>query len=418
MTSARPWDLFSSPTRGLGRRLGLLLAILPQVAGCRQARPPQETVRASWAEVEKEARGQTVTWMMWKGDPLINAYVQGFVAPRLRDQYGVTLQTVSGHGNRIVSALMTEREAGKKESEFDLVWINGESFYQLRQIGALHGPFTAELPNFRLIDMDNPFIARDFQQPIDGYECPWGNVQLTLIYHSDRVKDPPRTREALAAWVRRNPGRFTFDTSFTGMTLLKSWLIAMAGGTGTLDGPFDEAKYARYSAELWAYLKDIKPYLWRRGETYPPGVSELHQLFASGEIDFTMSNNDGEVDNKILQGVLPESSRGYVFDDGTIQNSHYLGIVANARHRAGALVAVNFLISAEAQYEKMKPAVWGDGTVLNQDRFPAEWRAKFNDIPGRRFAPARADLKKMALPELAPEYMIRISDDFRKHVLP
>jgi putative spermidine/putrescine transport system substrate-binding protein len=92
--------------------------------------------------------------------------------------------------------------------------------------------------------------------------------------------------------------------------------------------------------------------------------------------------------------------------------------VANARHRAGALVAVNFLISAEAQYEKMKPAVWGDGTVLNQDRLPAEWRAKFNDIPGRRFAPARADLKKMALPELAPEYMIRISDDFRKHVLP
>ena len=380
--------------------------------------PHKSRLRRSWAEVEKEARGQTVTWMMWKGDPLINAYVDGFVAPRLRDRYGVILKTVSGQGSRIVSALMTEREAGKAESEFDLVWINGESFYQLRQIGALHGPFTAELPNFALIDMGNPSIASDFQQAIGGYECPWGNVQLALIYNSARVKDPPRTREALAAWVRRNPGRFTFDTSFTGMTLLKSWLIAIAGGEGALDGPFDEARYARPSAELWAYLNDLKPYLWRRGATFPQGVSELHQLFASGEIDFTMSNNDGEVDNKVLQGVLPESSRGYAFDEGTIRNSHYLGIVVNARHRAGALVAANFLISAEAQYEKMKPAVWGDGTVLDQGRLPAEWQEKFREVPGRRFAPDGGALQKTALQELAPEYMIRISDDFRKHVLP
>jgi putative spermidine/putrescine transport system substrate-binding protein len=192
----------------------------------------------------------------------------------------------------------------------------------------------------------------------------------------------------------------------------------MAGGAGSLEGPFDEAKYSRYSAGLWRYLKDLKPYLWRRGETYPSGVSELHQLFASGEIDITMSNNDGEVDNKILQGVLPESSRGYVFEEGAIQNSHYLGVVANARNRAGALVVANFLISPEAQYEKMKPAVWGDGTILDLDRLPAEWQRKFRDVPGRRFAPDRRDLRRTALQELAPEYMIRISDDFRKHVLP
>ena len=428
MTFAPPWDLFFSSGRGREVLLGALLLVTSPLAGCREPRPRQEPVlsssspkpsssSASWADVEKEARGQTVTWMMWKGDPLINAYVQGFVVPRLRDQYGVTLKTVSGQGNRIVSALMTEREAQKIESEFDLVWINGESFYQLRQIDALYGPFTERLPNFGLIDVSNPFIGSDFQQPIGGYECPWGNVQMTLIYHSDRVKDPPRTREALAAWARAHPGRFTFDASFTGMTLLKSWLIALAGGAGALDGPFDEAKYVRYSAELWKYLKVLKPYLWRRGETYPQGVAELHQLFASGEIDFTMSNNDGEVDNKILQGALPEASRAYVFDEGMIQNSHYIGIVRNAPHLAAALVAANFLISPEAQYEKMKPAVWGDGTVLNRGRLSAAWRAKFDDVPGRRFAPPRAELEKKALREIAPEYMIRIADDFRRHAL-
>jgi len=405
------------PRGRLGARVaGLLLAV--GLAACAPASRDVLDDRASWAEVEKQARGQTVTWMMWRGDPLINAYVDGYVAPALRERHGVTLSVVSGQGSRIVSALMTEREAAKAESEFDLVWINGESFYQLRQIAALHGPFTQRLPNFAFVDMKNPSIASDFQQPIDGFECPWGNVQLTLIHHSGRVKDPPRTRAALGAWVKQHPGRFTFDTSFTGMTLLKSWLIAMAGGPGALDGPFDEAKYARASEPLWAYLRELKPYLWRRGATFPQSVAELHQLFAGGEVDFTMSNNDGEVDNKVLQGVLPETARGFAFDEGTIRNSHYLGIVANARARAGALVVANFLISPEAQFEKLRPSVWGDGTVLDIERLPSEWRERFRNVPGRRLAPDAAALRRTALSELAPEYMIRLSDDFRRHVLP
>ncbi len=384
-----------------------------------QGRAPAriDPAKASWPEIEGEARGQTVTWVMWQGDPFINAYVQGWVAPRLFAQHGVTLRAVNGQGNMIVSALMTEKEAGKAESETDMMWINGETFYQLRQIDALLGPFTSRLPNAALIDFENPFIKFDFQQEVKGFECPWGNVQLAVIYNKERVLEPPRTRAALLDWVRKNPGRFTFDNSFTGMTLLKSWLIDIAGGPEALAGPFDAVKYAKHSAALWAYLAELKPHLWKMGETYPAAVSELHRLFTSGEVDFTMSNNDGEVDNKILQGLLPETSRAYVFDSGSIQNTHYLGIPKNARHLAGALVAVNFLISPEAQFEKTKPAVWGDGTILAIDRLPAPWPARFRDVPDRRYSPKRADIQKQALRELAPEYMIRLSEDFRTHVL-
>jgi putative spermidine/putrescine transport system substrate-binding protein len=131
-----------------------------------------------------------------------------------------------------------------------------------------------------------------------------------------------------------------------------------------------------------------------------------------------MSNNDGEVDNKILQGLLPESARAYVPDAGSIQNTHYLGIVKNARHVAGAMVAINFLLSPEAQFEKMKPAVWGDGTILATDRLPAPWPERFRDIPDRRYAPKRAEIQGRALMELAPGYMLRLYEDFRTHVLP
>ncbi len=89
----------------------------------------------------------------------------------------------------------------------------------------------------------------------------------------------------------------------------------------------------------------------------------------------------------------------------------------NARHVAGALVAVNFMASPEAQYEKMKPAVWGDGTILAIDKLPAPWPERFAHVPDRRYAPKRSEIEGKALQELAPEYMIRLADDFRVHVL-
>ena len=250
-----------------------------------------------------------------------------------------------------------------------------------------------------------------------GYECPWGNVQLAIIYDSRRAPDPPRNRAALAAWVKAHPGRFTFDNAFTGMTFLKSLMIDLGGSPTALDGPFDEARYQRLSGELWAYINSIKPYFWKKGETFPTSVAQLHQLFAAGEVDFTMSNNDGDVDNKVLQGLFPDTARAYVLDGGTIQNSHFMGIPKRAPHLAGALVTVNFLISPEAQYEKLKPAVWGDGTVLDVSRLPSDWQAKFADVPQRRYAPKRSEIQSKALKEPDAQYMIRLSDDFRKHVL-
>jgi putative spermidine/putrescine transport system substrate-binding protein len=236
--------------RGLGvladGRCVIAGATVLLLGGCHERPAAVDVLGLPWAEIERRARGETVTWAMWQGDPFINAYVQNYVEPRLKREYDITLETVSGQGNTIVSALMTERESGKAESELDLVWINGETFYQLRQIDGLLGPFTGLLPNASLIDLENPFIKYDFQQEVKGYECPWGNVQLAIIYDSKRTPNPPRTREALLEWAREHPGRFTFDTAFTGMTLLKGWLIEIAGGHEALSGPFDAQKYERF----------------------------------------------------------------------------------------------------------------------------------------------------------------------------
>lgn len=397
-----------------------VLGIIPCLfTACRPAEQAASTKieTADWSQVTAKARGTTVRMMMWDGDPLINAYMRDYVSSQLAEKFDVRLEIVGGQGNQVVNKLMLELEAGRNKGDIDVVWINGETFYQLRQLQALYGPFTDQLPNNRYIDWNNPFIQLDFQQRVDGYECPWGNVQLAIIYDSARVANPPKNKEELLEWVKQNPGRFTFDNGFTGMTFLKSLLYEFAGGRDSLNGPFDEAKYQAASEKLWAYLQQLKPYLWKKGETYPEGVAQLHQLLMNGEVDFSMSNNDGEVDNKAEQGVLPKTARAYVLDSGTIRNSHYVGIPINAPNKEAALVLANFLISPEAQLRKATPEFWGDGTILALDKLEPEWKSKFESVPGRIRVAPRHELEANALMEPAPEIMVRLHEDFRKRII-
>lgn len=395
----------------------LFLALLLLSCNGPAKQQKEDVLSKEWQTIAAESKGQEITFMMWQGDPLINAYVRDFVKPKVKQQLGIDMNIVSGQGNEIVSTLMAELEAGKEKSEVDMVWINGETFFQLRQINGLFGPFVDKLPNSQYINWENPFIHTDFQQPVDGYECPWGNVQMGLIYDKARLENPPKTTEELEAFVKANPGKFTIGNDFTGMTLLKSLLIHFAGGKGSLDGPFDAAKYEKYSQQLWEYINRLKPYFWNQGKSFPATIAQMHQLFSNGELLITMSNNDSEVDNKISQGLFPETARAYVPDFGTIQNSHYLGIVKHSARKEAVMTAINYMISPEAQWKKMHPDVWGDATILSKEKLPAEWAQKFDSIPGRKYAPDRSLIREKALMEPAPEYMIRLFEDFRNKVI-
>lgn len=395
----------------------ILLSIIAFSCGENKKQEAVDVLSLSWEDIQQQANGKTVTVMMWTGDSKINSYMKGYIVPKVKEEHNINLEITSGQGAAIVQVLMTEKMANKSQSDIDLVWINGETFYQIKQIDGLFGPWTDKIPNASYIDFENPFIGIDFQQPIEGFELPWGNVQMTLIYDQNKIDNPPLTRAELEEFVKKHPGTFTFDNHFTGLTFLKALLIDIAGGNDALSGAFNEEKYKQYSTELWNYIKKLKPYLWNKGEVFPENVAQMHQLFAGGELWFTMSNNDAEVDNKINEGLFPETARAYVPDFGSIQNSHYIGITKNSGDKAAAMVVANTMVSPEAQLKKMNPDVWGDGTVLNIQRLPKTWQDKFENIPQRKYAPNRQDISKNALKELAPEYMIRLAEDFRKEII-
>ncbi|MCC7052801.1 MAG: ABC transporter substrate-binding protein [Gemmatimonadaceae bacterium] len=398
--------------------LSTTLALGALIACATPAPPANAATLAAmpWDSVLARARGQAVVWRMWRGDPSINAFIDGWVAPRVLERYGVTLRAVNGQGNELVDQLTVEQEAGAKDGTASLLWINGETFGALRQRGLLAGPWSHVLPSAAMVDSASPIITRDFEQDPAGYESPWGTVQQALIYDATRTPNPPRSLAELSQWARAHPGRFTYDQSFAGMTLLKGWFYALNGGVATYQGRFDSTKYGAGRDRLFAFLDSLKPFLWRQGTQYPADVAAMHRLFANGEIDFSLSNNQNEAVTKALQGIIPATSRALVLRDGTIANAHYLGIPFNAPSAAGAMVVANFLLSPEAQLEKQRPQVWADGTVLRIATLPAEWRARFDSVVNDpRLVPADT-LRLYARPEVSPRYHERLQADWRRMI--
>jgi putative thiamine transport system substrate-binding protein len=370
---------------------------------------------ASWDDTLAEARGQTVYWHAWGGDPQINAYID-WVGHQVQERNGIDLVHVKlSDTAEAVTRVVAEKAAGRaEEGAVDLIWINGENFASMKAQNLLFGPFVADLPHFRQVDTKGkPTTLVDFTVPTDGLEAPWGMAQFVFVHDTATVADPPRSIPALLDWAKAHPGRFTYPAppDFVGTTFLKHVLAELTDQPEALEHPVDQADFAAVTAPVWRWLEEVRPYLWRKGESHPVSGPALHQLLDDGEVDLSMAFNPAEASAAIEAGRLPESVRTFVLEDGTIGNTHFVAIPFNAAHKAGAMVVADFLMSPEAQAHKQDPRVWGDGTVLDVDALLTEDRARFDALP-RGIATLPPDELTPVRPEPHPSWMVEIEAEW------
>ncbi|MDQ6814794.1 MAG: ABC transporter substrate-binding protein [Bacteroidota bacterium] len=395
------------------------LVILLYLFGCnnQSATTDVNIEKLSWPQIEQIGKGKAVTMVMSVGSKGVNKCMNEFVIPELLQRFGIKMNIINGQGKEIVSNIMSEKEAGKAVGQADLCWINGETFYQLRQIDGLFGPYTDKLPNSKFVDYSNPIIKYDFQEEVKGYETPWSLAAFSLIYDSARVKQAPVSMQDFEQYWKAHPGKFTIPNDFSGLTLIKTWLIELAGKPDALDGKFDQHKYDQYSQQLWSWLNKNKQYFWKKGETFPANNTLVSQMFANGELDFALSFSVADIDLKIAEGVYPATSKPLILKAGSIQNANYIGITANSAQKAAAMVVCNFLISPEAQAKKADLNFSGAHTVLSEKKLSSADQERFNVLATVKHGLQPKDLEGKAIKEPAPMYMIKVSDDFRKKVI-
>lgn len=399
----------------------LAAALILALAACGNAGTGSSSTgeERSFEELERAARGTTVNFFMWGGDEEINAYVDDYVTPRVKEEYEIELKrTPLPDTANAVNKLLNEKSAGKEKGTIDLLWINGENFATGADADLWYGPWAEELPNAKYIDWESPSINRDFGYPVKGREAPWGKAQFVMIYDSEKVSDPPKTTDELLDWTGENPGRFTYPAppDFTGNAFIEQMFYGVTREVETYQEPFDQEVFDQRAPELYEYLNELEPNLWRSGKTYPESSAKLEELYQNGQVYLSMSYNPQLAQRQIEKGLYTESTRTYLFEQGTLNNTHYVAIPFNSPNKAGAQVVANFLQSPEAQLEKQDPEGWGDLTVLELDRLPEDRRKEFAELSGKATLPTDV-LQENRLPEARTEWLLALEEGWQEKVL-
>ncbi|MFT6984807.1 MAG: putative thiamine transport system substrate-binding protein [Psychromonas sp.] len=323
---------------------------------------------SDWQVIQNKAQGQTVYFYAWGGSNEINNYLR-WANKALQEQYGVTLKHVKVTDiAESISQLLAEKTANKNSNgSVGMLWVNGENFKSMKQQQLLGKAFVAQLPNWRYVDKLLP-VSSDFSEPTLGLEAPWGVGQLVFIYDRNTITTPPDSFSALLEYAQQHPQKISYPKppAFHGVSFLKAALLELTDNNPQLYRAVDNKIFQKISAPLWAYLDKLHAVAWQNGQQFPANGGETLKLLDDKQLDIAISFNPNEVISAQANGTLAKSTATYAMQSGALSNIHFLAIPWNASAREGALVAINFLLSPEAQSKKGDLAVWGDPTVLQK----------------------------------------------------
>lgn len=405
--------------RRAGLAAGATVLILTLASCAAAGSSPSSDGFAGWEEVLTEAQGQTVDLWMWGGDEQGNTYIDDVLAPAVAER-GVTLNRVPiADTGEALNRVLTELQAGRTDDgAVDLVWVNGDSFRTGVEADAWLCEWTSLLPSMAKVSATDPLLTEDFGTPVDGCEAPWSKAQFTFAYNSEVIAEPPASVAELLAWAKENPGRFTYPAppDFTGSAFIRHVLYSISGGHENVPAEYSPAAFAELTPDLYDALDDVAPFLWRGGDTYPADSEQLNQLYADGQVDFTMTYGPATLTQLVAEGTYPPGTKVLQMEEGTLGNASFLAIPSNAGDVAGAMVVTDTALTVSQQVAKADPATWGQFTVLDYETLTAADRAVFAALPDSPVVPSFDVLSHNANPELAAAWVPALDEGWRTRI--
>ena len=376
------------------------LLVLP-LLGCGSKAEEIDLANASWEEILEAAKGTTVTFYGWGGDENRNNWLNTTVASYVKEHYDITLEVVGMNIDDILAKLSGEKQAGSAKGSIDMIWINGENFYSAKDNGLLWGPFTDKLPNMEsYIDLADPETLNDFCMPIEGFEAPYAKAQMVLYADTAVTPELPGSAEELMAFCQANPGKVTYPAlpDFTGSAFVRNIIYEICGWEQfqTMEADYDTVKAAIEPA--LEYLRQLNPYLWNEGKTFPDASTTLDAMFADGELVLNMSYSPFAVASGIADGTYTDTTQTFVFDKGTIGNTNYMAVAFNSPNKAGAMVVINAILSGEVQLTQY--AQLRELPVVAADKLSEEEQAAFDAVDLGQGILSQAELLSHRLPEM------------------
>ncbi len=369
-------------------------------------------------ELKEAAKGTTVTFYGWGGDEKLNNWLDTTFAPVMKEKYDITMERVPMDIDQILSQLSGEIQGGEEDGSIDMIWINGENFQSAKENDMLYGPFTEKLPNFQdYVDADAEDVKLDFAYPTDGYEAPYGKAQVVLIADTAVTPDLPKSAEELKAFVQEYPGKVTYPAlpDFTGSAFVRNIIYEICGYEQFLDMEADKETVREAVEPAMEYLRELNPYLWNGGKTFPDSSTTLMNMFSDGEVVLNVTYDAYDTAVSIADGIYTNTTQTFQFDKGTIGNTNFMAIAKNSGNKAGAMVAINEMLSPEIQadrYDKLKVI-----PVLDNAKLSEEQKAEFDKVDLGQGTIPQDELLAKRLPEMPAELVPVIEEIWSEEVV-
>ncbi len=369
-------------------------------------------------ELKEAAKGSTVTFYGWGGDEVLNQWLDDVFAPNMKEKYDITMERVPMDIDQVLSQLSGEIQAGEEDGSIDMIWINGENFQSAKENNMLYGPFVEKLPNFEeYIDTESEDVTLDFAYPIDGYEAPYGKAQMVMIADTAVTPDMPKNTDELLKFAKNNKGKVTYPAlpDFTGSVFVRNVIYEICGYEQFLDMEADKETVKKAVEPALEYLRKLNPYLWNEGKTFPDSSTTVDNMFADGELVLNMTYDAFGTSVKIADGTYTETTQSFQFDKGTIGNTNFMAIAANSGNKAGAMVAINEMMSPEIQadrYDKMKVL-----PVVDYNKLSDEQKEAFDKVDLGKGNIPQDELLSKRLPEMPAQLVPVIEEIWLEEVV-
>ena len=369
-------------------------------------------------EMVEAAEGTTVTFYGWGGDEKLNDWLDNKFAPVMKEKYDITMERVPMDIDQVLSQLSGEIEGGEEDGSIDMIWINGENFQSAKENNMLYGPFTDKLPNFNdYVDAESEDVTLDFAYPVEGYEAPYGKAQVVMIADTAVTPDVPKSAEALEEFVKKYPGKVTYPAlpDFTGSAFVRNIIYEICGYEQFLDMEADKETVREAVEPAMEYLRGLNPYLWNEGKTLPDSSTTLDNMFADGEVVLNMTYDAYATALNIESGTYTDTTETFQFDKGTIGNTNFMAVAANSGNKAGAMVAINEMLSPEIQadrYEQLRVI-----PVLDNSKLSEEHKAAFDAVDLGEGVIPQDELLSKRLPEMPAELVQIIEEIWTEEVV-
>lgn len=372
----------------------------------------------SFEELKEAAKGSTVTFYGWGGDEILNQWLDDVFATVMKEKYDITMERVPMDIDQVLSQLSGEIQAGEEDGSIDMIWINGENFQSAKENNMLYGPFVEKLPNFeQYIDTESEDVTLDFAYPIDGYEAPYGKAQMVLIGDTAVTPDLPKNTDELMEFVKHNQGKVTYPAlpDFTGSVFVRNIIYDICGYEQFLDMEADKETVKAAIEPALKYLRELNPYLWNEGKTFPESSTTVDNMFADGELVLNVTYDAFGTSIKIADGTYTETTQSFQFEKGTIGNTNFMAIAANSGNKAGAMVAINEMMSPEIQadrYDAMKVL-----PVVDYNKLSDEQKEAFDKVDLGKGNIPQDELLSKRLPEMPAELVPVIEEIWLEEVV-